>query len=103
MHIQILERFQIILVPMIKQVALASILPNFSLNFNNCNVHGLPAFFKKDSNYRHFIQKCEETGMAWSVICNGPFLDRNLRSGFMDIDIYENGANYFNDGNNVHA
>ncbi|KZL79716.1 isoflavone reductase family protein [Colletotrichum incanum] len=76
---------------------------DFSLDFNNRNVHGLPVFFKKDMNDKHLIKKCEETGMTWSIICNGAFLDWNLRSGFMNIDIYKKKVNYINDGSNVHV
>ncbi|KAK1726044.1 uncharacterized protein BDZ83DRAFT_718814 [Colletotrichum acutatum] len=61
---------------------------DFSLDFDNRNVHSVPVFFKKDMNDKHLLKKCEETGMTWSVICNGAFLDWNLRTGFMNIDIY---------------
>ncbi|KAK1994606.1 NAD(P)-binding protein, partial [Colletotrichum falcatum] len=76
---------------------------DFSLDFNNRNVHKLPIFFKKDLNDKYLLQKCEETGMTWSIICNGPFLDWNLRSGFMNIDIYDKKVSYLNDGDNVHV
>ncbi|KAK1979895.1 hypothetical protein LZ30DRAFT_751101 [Colletotrichum cereale] len=76
---------------------------DFSLDFNNRNVHGLPVFFKKDLNDKYLLKKCEETGMTWSIICNGAFLDWNLRSGFMNIDIYDKKVNYINDGDNVHV
>ncbi|GKT46592.1 uncharacterized protein ColSpa_06773 [Colletotrichum spaethianum] len=76
---------------------------DFSLDFNNRNVHGLPVFFKKDQNDKYLLKKCEESGMTWSVICNGPFLDWNLRSSFMNIDIYEKKVNYINDGSNIHV
>ncbi|KAK1634261.1 hypothetical protein BDP81DRAFT_462736 [Colletotrichum phormii] len=76
---------------------------DFSLDFNNRNVHSVPVFFKKDMNDKHLLKKCEETGMTWSVICNGAFLDWNLRTGFMNIDIYNKKVDYINEGGNVHV
>ncbi|KAK1528175.1 hypothetical protein CPAR01_12733 [Colletotrichum paranaense] len=76
---------------------------DFSLDFNNRNVHSVPVFFKKDMNDMHLLKKCEETGMTWSVICNGAFLDWNLRTGFMNIDIYNKKVDYINEGENVHV
>lgn len=76
---------------------------DFSLDFNNRSVNGLPVFFKKDMNDKHLLQKCKETGMTWSVICNGAFLDWNLRTGFMNVDIYNKKVDYINDGGNVHV
>ncbi|KAK6223607.1 hypothetical protein QIS74_03551 [Colletotrichum tabaci] len=76
---------------------------DFSLDLHNRNVHGLPVFFRKDANDRHLFRTCEETGMTWSVVCNGAFLDWNLRSGFMNIDVHGRRADYIGDGANVHA
>lgn len=76
---------------------------DFSLDLHNRNVHGLPVFFRKDANDRHLFRTCEETGMTWSVVCNGAFLDWNLRSGFMNIDIHGRRVDYIGDGANVHV
>ncbi|KAL0941698.1 isoflavone reductase family protein [Colletotrichum truncatum] len=76
---------------------------DFSLDFNNPKPHTLPIWFKKDANDKHLLSKCQSTQMTWSIICNGAFLDYTLRTGFLNIDIYNKKVNYMNDGSNVIA
>ncbi|KAF9876398.1 isoflavone reductase family protein [Colletotrichum karsti] len=74
---------------------------DFSLDSNNPKPHTLPIWFKKDANDKYLLKKCQDTGMTWSIICNGAFLDFCLRTGFLNIDIYKKTIDYMNDGNNV--
>ncbi|KAF6840307.1 isoflavone reductase family protein [Colletotrichum plurivorum] len=74
---------------------------DFSLDFNNPKPHTLPIWFKKDANDKHLLAKCKKTGMTWSIICNGAFLDFTLRTGFLNIDIYGKKVEYLDEGNNV--
>ncbi|KAH8895191.1 isoflavone reductase [Thozetella sp. PMI_491] len=77
--------------------------PDFGLDPFNKGMQALPVFAGRVARDRHLFEKCQETGMTWTIVCNGAFLDWNLRSGFMGIDLFRKKATLLDGGANVHA
>lgn len=63
-----------------------------------CNAH--PVFSKKLERDNYLFEKCTAGTMTWSIVANGPFLDWNLHTGFMGIDIYNKSASLMDGGDN---
>ncbi|KAL1871091.1 hypothetical protein Daus18300_004836 [Diaporthe australafricana] len=77
---------------------------DYSLDPLNPKLNALPVFAMKDARDRHLFQLCEKSGgsVTWSIVCNGPFLDWNLRTGFKGIDLYNKKATLMGPGTNKH-
>ncbi|KAJ0115084.1 isoflavone reductase family protein [Diaporthe amygdali] len=77
---------------------------DYSLDPFNPKLNALPVFAMKDARDRHLFKVCEQSSgsMTWSIVCNGPFLDWNLRTGFKGIDLYNKKATIMGTGTNKH-
>ena len=74
---------------------------DFGMDPTNAHVQTLPVFGRKHAAFEHLQQKAKESGLTWTVVANGSFLDWNLKVGFMGIDLSNKKVNLFDDGNNV--
>ncbi|KAI6377699.1 hypothetical protein MCOR25_002423 [Pyricularia grisea] len=52
---------------------------------------------------KHLWDRCAESGMTWTAVSCGPFLDWALRNGFARIDIFNRKATLLDGGANVTA
>ncbi|KAH6867335.1 putative isoflavone reductase family protein CipA [Thelonectria olida] len=77
------------------------ITSDFGLDPDLPGVHDLPVFERKKKSYEAVKKKARDTGLTYSLIVCGPFLDLNLSAGFAGIELKGRTATLFNDGKNV--
>lgn len=73
---------------------------DWSLDPLNQAANALPVFSKRVERDNYLFEKCKSSSMTWSIVANGPFLDWNLHTGFMGIDIYNKSASLMDGGDN---
>lgn len=73
---------------------------DWSLDPLNAAVNALPVFFQRVERDNYLYEKCKSSGMTWSIVANGPFLDWNLYTGFMGIDLFDKAASLMDGGDN---
>lgn len=84
------------------QVGIKRYIPSdYSLDPSNPKLNALPVFYPKAMRDKYLEEKCKATGMTWSIVCNGGFLDWNLMTGFMDIDVPNKRSRLWEGGVNV--
>ncbi|KAL8407706.1 hypothetical protein RB594_006517 [Gaeumannomyces avenae] len=74
---------------------------DFSLDPLSPKLNALPIFMARGRRHEHLAARCKESGMTWTSVACGPFLDWNLRTGFMNIDIFNRKATLMDGGNNA--
>lgn len=77
------------------------ITSDFGLDPLNTKVAALPVFRRKSAAFQEVKAVSERTGMTWTIVATGPFLDWNLRNGWSGIDLYHKSIHLFDDGDNV--
>jgi hypothetical protein len=73
---------------------------DFSLDPLDEKLNALPIFAPRAARHAHLSKVCKDSGMTWSGLANGPFLDWNLRTGFMGIDLFGRKATLVDGGLN---
>lgn len=73
---------------------------DWSLDPLNVAANALPVFSKRVDRDNYLFEKCRSSSMTWTIVANGPFLDWNLQSGFMGIDLYNKAASLMDGGDN---
>ncbi|RHZ45936.1 aromatic alcohol reductase [Aspergillus thermomutatus] len=76
------------------------ITSDFGLDPDLPGVHEMPVFGRKKAFY-DAVKKSTESGMTYTVIACGPFLDWCLASGFAGIILKDKIATIFDDGANI--
>lgn len=72
----------------------------FGPDTSNFNCALLPPFQGKVQAQEMLRDKASQAGLSYTILCTGPFLDWNIRHGFMNIkekrvDVYNNGDQSF--------
>lgn len=73
---------------------------DWSLDPHNEAASALPVFSKRVERDNYLFEKCKSSSLTWTVVANGPFLDWNLHTGFMGIDLYNKSATLMDGGDN---
>lgn len=73
---------------------------DWSLDPLNAAANSLPVFSKRVERDNYLFEKCKTSSMTWSIVANGPFLDWNLYTGFMGIDLFNRSASLMDGGEN---
>lgn len=73
---------------------------DWSLDPLNGACNALPVFSKRVERDNYLFDKCKASSMTWTIVANGAFLDWNLHTGFMGIDIYSRTASLMDGGDN---
>ncbi|KAH9874042.1 hypothetical protein IAQ61_004670 [Plenodomus lingam] len=71
----------------------------FSVDPRNTEARKPLVFHGKNLALQQLEKLAAEGKITWTTISNGAFLDWNLRSGFINIDIFEKKIKYLNEGN----
>ena len=74
------------------------ILGEFSADPEDSVARSPLVFHGKNQALQRVKQLAAEGKLTWTAISNGAFLDWNLRTGFINIDIYGKKVQYINDG-----
>ncbi|CAG8898783.1 unnamed protein product [Penicillium egyptiacum] len=77
------------------------IAPEFSGDPKNDKGRALPVFGGKKQIYEHLQKVASEDRITWTAISNGAFLDWCLRTGFVNIDLFNKKVALMNDGSHV--
>ncbi|KAK6815483.1 hypothetical protein RU639_008715 [Aspergillus parasiticus] len=75
----------------------------FSFDPTNKNRCSIPVFTGKCRAFEHIRQLAEQGKITYTTISNGAFLDWNLKTGFMNIDLSKRTIALLNDGKVVIA
>lgn len=73
---------------------------DWSLDPKNAAANALPVFSKRVERDNYLYEKCKSSNMTWSIVANGAFLDWNLHTGFMGIDLHNRSASLMDGGDN---
>lgn len=75
---------------------------DWSLDPHNEAASALPVFSKRVERDNYLFETCKKSSgsLTWTVVANGPFLDWNLHTGFMGIDLRGRRASLFDGGDN---
>lgn len=73
---------------------------DWSLDPFSAAANALPVFSKRVERDNYLFEKCKSSSMTWSIVVNGPFLDWNLHTGFMGIDLYNKNVSLMDGGAN---
>lgn len=73
---------------------------DWSLDPLNQSANALPVFAKRIERDNYLFEKCKSSSMTWSIVANGAFLDWNLHTSFMGIDVYNKTASLMDGGDN---
>ncbi|KUJ15420.1 NAD(P)-binding protein [Mollisia scopiformis] len=77
------------------------ILSEYGNDLDNPNFAALPILQSKVANYELMKKKAQESGITWTAVASGPFLDAYLQTGFLGILLKDKKVTLFNDGKNV--
>lgn len=77
------------------------ILSEYGNDLDNPKVAALPVLYYKVANYQLIQEKAQESGITWTALATGPFLDGYLLTGALGIQLKDKKATLFNDGKNV--
>lgn len=75
---------------------------DWSVDPLNNAANSLPVFSKRVERDNYLFEKCQSSGgkLTWTIVANGPFLDWNLRTGFMGINLFNKRAELMDGGDN---
>nr|XP_052990434.1 uncharacterized protein J7T55_000704 [Diaporthe amygdali]KAJ0110271.1 hypothetical protein J7T55_000704 [Diaporthe amygdali] len=75
---------------------------DWSVDPLNNAANSLPVFSKRVERDNYLYERCKSSNgkMTWTIVANGPFLDWNLRTGFMGINLFEKRAELMDGGDN---
>lgn len=73
---------------------------DWSLDPLNQAANALPVFSKRVERDGHLFERCRSSSLTWTVVANGAFLDWNLHTGFMGIDLHNKSASLMDGGDN---
>ncbi|KAI3393226.1 hypothetical protein diail_4553 [Diaporthe ilicicola] len=75
---------------------------DWSVDPLNKAANSLPVFSKRVERDNYLFERCQSSGgrMTWTIVANGPFLDWNLRTGFMGISLSNKRAELMDGGDN---
>ncbi|KAE8377573.1 hypothetical protein BDV26DRAFT_281743 [Aspergillus bertholletiae] len=68
---------------------------------NNAKVRQMPIFAMKDQTHHYLRQLASEGKISYSSVSSGAFLDWNLATGFMNIDLDKKNVQLLNEGDVV--
>ncbi|KAB5575520.1 isoflavone reductase family protein CipA [Coniochaeta sp. 2T2.1] len=74
------------------------ITSDYGMDPLNPKVAALPVFARKAASFKAAQAAHERTGMTYTAVATGPFLDWNLRNRFSGIDLFGKKVNFFDDG-----
>jgi uncharacterized protein YbjT (DUF2867 family) len=77
------------------------ITSDFGMDPTNPNVASLPVFGRKAASFGEVKAVSEKTGMTWTTVSTGPFLDWNLQNRSFGIDLIDKKIRLPNDGTHV--
>jgi hypothetical protein len=77
------------------------ITSDFGFDPLNPKVAALPVFGRKAASLQAAREAHDRTGMTYTVVATGPFLDWNLRTAFSGIDLFGRKIQWFDDGAHV--
>lgn len=78
------------------------IIPSeFSADPNNAEARSPLVFHGKNQAFEHLKNLAADGKITYTTISNSAFLDWNLRTGFINIDIYNKKVQYLNEGTDV--
>ncbi|KAJ9151558.1 Isoflavone reductase family protein CipA [Coniochaeta hoffmannii] len=77
------------------------ITSDFGLDPLNMKVASLPVFARKAASFQAAKRAHGKTGMTYTVVATGAFLDWNLRNRFSGIDLFDKKIQFFDDGTHV--
>ena len=77
------------------------ITSDFGLDPLNPKVAALPVFARKAASFQAAKRAHAETGMTYTAVATGAFLDWNLRNRFSGIDLFDKKVQLFDDGAHV--
>ncbi|CAL5872180.1 uncharacterized protein PFLUO_LOCUS6438 [Penicillium psychrofluorescens] len=77
------------------------ITSDYGLDPDLPGVHEMPVFARKRESYRAVKEKAERSGMTFTLIACGAFLDWCLSTGFAGIQLKTKSATMFDSGENV--
>ncbi|KAI8711056.1 Isoflavone reductase family protein CipA [Fusarium sp. LHS14.1] len=69
----------------------------------NPKMQGLPIFARKNEGFAHLQQLAQDGRLTWSSVVNGPWLDGQLQSGGMGVDVFSKKIRLVDDGTNKFA
>ncbi|KAH7146864.1 putative isoflavone reductase family protein CipA [Dactylonectria estremocensis] len=64
-------------------------------------VHDLPVFARKQAAWKHVKMATASSELTWTIIACGVFLDWNLSTTYMNINLKDKKISLFDDGTNV--
>lgn len=70
---------------------------DFGSDTLNPKAAALPAYQGKIEAQNHLKEKAEQTGMSYTIVCNGPFLDWGIEVGLL-LDLKERKARLYDGG-----
>lgn len=73
---------------------------DWSLDPFNEAANALPVFSKRVERDNYLFEACKSSSMTWSIVANGPFLDWNLYTAFLGIDLLNRKASLMDGGEN---
>ncbi|KAH6638389.1 isoflavone reductase family protein-like protein CipA [Boeremia exigua] len=74
------------------------VMGEFSVDPQNSEARSPLVFQGKNKSFEQIKELAHEGSITYTTISNGAFLDWNLRTGFVKIDIYNKRIQYLNDG-----
>jgi uncharacterized protein YbjT (DUF2867 family) len=66
----------------------------------NSKIASLPVFARKAASFRAAKAANEKTGMTYTAVATGSFLDWNLQYRFLGIDVFDKKVQFFDEGTN---
>ncbi|KAH7394665.1 isoflavone reductase family protein-like protein CipA [Pyrenochaeta sp. MPI-SDFR-AT-0127] len=73
----------------------------FSIDIQSVEARSPLVFHGKNQAFEHLKKLAAEGKITYTTVSNSAFLDWNLRTGFINIDIYNKKVQYLNDGTDV--
>jgi hypothetical protein len=77
------------------------ILSEYGNDLDNPRVATLPVLYSKVANCQIMLEKAQESGITWTALATGSFLDGRLHTGALGIQLKDKKATLFNNGRNV--
>jgi uncharacterized protein YbjT (DUF2867 family) len=74
---------------------------DFGFDPELAGVHELPVFARKGACFEHVKKAAASSGLTWSIIACGAFLDWNLSTGYVNIHLADKKIALLGDGTNV--